>query len=233
MGLSIIGVLLFLKFKDKYPSPDLTMNEIRETYAICGIDISRYQTHIDWEKISQQINFVFIRASSGKQYTDTLFEEHYANANDFGIPTGAYHYFVFNVNGKEQAENFLKTIGNNSFELPLVIDVEEHPEYGPTAFNYQTTIKNLSDFIYTVEQRSGKEILIYTNSECYNKYIKRNFPNHKIWICSFKDENTLPPQWVFWQKTHTGKIDGIKGDVDLDVFNGNPKTWLTYLGEVN
>lgn len=233
MALSILGIFLFFKFKEKYPSPDLTMNEIMKTYAICGIDISRYQTHIDWEKVSLQLDFVFIRASSGKQYKDPLFEEHYANANDFGIPASAYHYFVFNVNGTEQAENFLETIGDNSFELPLVIDVEEHPKYGRSTFNYQSTIKNLSDFIYTVEKKSGKEILIYTNKECYNKYIKHHFPEHKIWICSFKDENILPPQWVFWQKTHTGKIDGIKGDVDIDVFNGNPDAWLTYIGEVN
>ncbi|MDD3281140.1 MAG: GH25 family lysozyme [Bacteroidales bacterium] len=233
LGILVVGVLLFLKFRDRHPSPYLTINEMLKTNTICGIDISRYQTYIQWEKVAPQIDFVFIRASSGSRYQDPYFEKHYADANDAGIPTGTYHYFVFNVNGKAQADNFLEAIENNYFELPLVIDVEEHPTYGPSSFNYQTTVKNLKDFIATVEKESGKEMMIYTNMECYHKYIKRYFPTHKLWICSFKGKESLPPQWVFWQKTHTGKVEGVKGHVDINVFNGNHDAWLNYIGKIN
>ncbi len=232
LGIMVIWFLLFLKFRNRYNSPDLDINNLREYNTICGIDISKYQARINWEKVASQIDFVYIRASSGSNYSDPLFEKHYANANDNEIPTGAYHYFVFNVSGIKQAENFLKNIGNNYFELPLVIDVEEHPKYGRSSFNYQTTIDNLKNFITTVENKTGNQLMIYTNKECYEKYIKPNFPTHRLWICSFQNKETLPPHWTFWQKTHTGKIDGINGFVDIDVFNGNRATWFEYIGKI-
>ena len=232
LGLFVIGSLLFIKFRNRIYSPDLNIKELKQTNLICGIDISKYQPHIDWDKVAQQIDFVFIRASSGSRYCDPMFEKHYNNAVDHEIPIGAYHYFVFNVDGKKQAENFLKNIGNNYFELPLVIDVEEHPKYGRSNFNYKTTINNLRDFINTVENKTGNTIMIYTNTECYEKYIQPNFPNHRLWICSFQSKEKLPVHWTFWQKTHTGEIEGIKGYVDINIFNGNRKTWYEYIGKI-
>ena len=119
IGLSLVGVLLFITFRERHFSPDFDIIELKKINTINGIDISRYQPHINWEKVAPQIDFVFIRASSGNKYIDPLFEEHYANAKNKNIPIGAYHYFIFHQNGLEQAKHFLHTLGNNEFELPL------------------------------------------------------------------------------------------------------------------
>lgn len=230
IGLSFVGVILFVSFRERNISPVFDIIELRKINTISGIDISRYQTHINWEKVAPQIDFVFIRATSGKKYVDPYFEDHYNNAKDNNIPLGVYHYFVFYQNGKEQAEHFLKTLGNNEFELPLVVDVEEHPTYGHASFNHKKMVDNLKSFIETVEKATKKKMIIYTNIECFNKYIKFNFPSHHLWICTFKGKQSLPSKWLFWQTTHTGKIRGIKGHVDINVFNGDCKTWESFIG---
>jgi lysozyme len=228
-GTLVIVILLVIKYKQADNSTLFTLNEIKTEDSICGIDISRYQPHINWEKVAPQIDFVFIRATSGRNYVDNLFDVHYMNAKNHDLPIGAYHYFVFNVNGKDQAVNFLNKVNDYEFDLPLVIDVEEHPKYGKPSFDYQTTINNLREFITKVEKETKTEVLIYTNTKGYERYIKRNFPNHSLWISSFKSKETHPSQWVFWQKTHTGKIDGTTDYVDINVFNGDEKTWNNYL----
>ena len=230
VGLSFVGVILFVSFRERHFSPNFDIIELKKINTINGIDISRYQAHINWEKVAPQIDFVFIRATSGKRYVDPLFEEHYSNAKDKNVPIGVYHYFIFHQNGLEQAQHFLQTLGNNEFELPLVVDVEEHPTYGPASFNQKKTVENLKSFIETVEKATKEKMIIYTNIECFDKYIKRNFPTQHLWICTFKGKQSLPSKWLFWQTTHTGKIRGIKGHVDINVFNGNRKAWESFIG---
>ena len=92
------------------------------------------------------------------------------------------------------------------------------------------TMKNLNFIIDNLQSR-GFKVMIYTNGNGYKKYVKdRPFVNVNLWLCSFKkpdDIAHIPHQ--LQQYSHHGRVDGINGDVDLDVFNGNEKQWEQWL----
>jgi lysozyme len=82
-----------------------------------------------------------------------------------------------------------------------------------------------------VESVVGGKIIIYTNLDSYNRFIKGEFVHNPIWICTFNKNPKLPDNrnWLFWQHAHNGKLAGINGNVDINTFNGDLRAWNTYL----
>ena len=97
---------------------------------------------------------------------------------------------------------------------------------------YERLKKQIKDFITEVEDATCKKLIIYTNLSTYNKLIKGDFKDHEVWICSFQKNTQLPDrQWLFWQHSHSGKLDGVPGLVDFNTFNGDETAWCEYAHE--
>ena len=93
--------------------------------SVIGVDISHYQGKVDFKKMEKQdIKFVFIKATEGAKYKDKMFEKNYQDAQKNEMCVGAYHFFSTKSGGKEQADNFIKTVGDLKGKLPPVVDVE-------------------------------------------------------------------------------------------------------------
>ena len=93
-----------------------------------GFDISKHKPEVDWERVrSQDIRFVFIKATQADDIVDPKFAEHWANARQAGILRGAYHFMDPNVDGKPQAKLFLSTVNLEPGDLPPVLDIERLP----------------------------------------------------------------------------------------------------------
>ena len=95
-------------------SPDLSK------FPVKGIDISRYQGDIDWDVLSKEdhVQFAFIKATEGSTYQDDLFTQNWEAAETAGVFVGAYHFFRFESDGKEQADNFIATVPKLENTLP-------------------------------------------------------------------------------------------------------------------
>lgn len=200
----------------------------KEGYPITGIDISSHTGKIDFDKIKDHdIDFVFFKSTEGEDFTDKQFEENYKGLKQIDIPIGVYHFFRFNKSGISQASNFLSAVGNKQFELPFVLDIEEWRNH--TTKTSDEVIKEIAVFINEIENRTGKKIIIYTNENGYNKYLKDNFNKYDIWICSFNEKPNIDRKWIFWQHSHKGKFDFAKGWVDINTFNGNKEDFENYL----
>lgn len=197
-------------------------------YLIWGIDISAHTGQINWEVVKEHnIDFIYVKASEGATRKDKRFQENAKGARNAGIPVGAYHFFNFNRDGHRQADNFLSTIKDFEFDLPPVVDVEE---WGNVVRRPKKQIvDDLVEFVKMVERETGKKVLIYTNKDTYKHYIKDNFPDHDIWICSFDHTPKIDKRWTFWQYHHHGRLKGIQGKVDFNVFYGNTLEWKDYL----
>lgn len=198
-----------------------------ERYPVRGIDISRHNGNIDFEKVKNNgIDFVFIKASEGTTHQDTLFSTNFREARKAGLKTGAYHFFRFDKDGVDQALNFLSVVGPHYPELGLVIDVEKtgNPSNVPTE-DVKRRLQSMVEYMNLL----GHRIMIYTNFEGYYDYIEEILPGYPLWICRFK-ENPINAEWTFWQYDHHGKIDGVKGDVDLNAFCGSRADWERFLG---
>jgi lysozyme len=224
---TVVGFIgLFLVYKTFFVPIGIDIDKKR--YPVTGIDISEHTGEIDFKKLkAQNIDFAYVKATEGGDYTDKKFYLNYKGFKAQAIPVGAYHFFRFNKSGKEQAANFLSTIDQRRFELPLVLDVEE---WGNTGQSKKEQVHNeIAVFIDEVERNTSDEILIYTNESGFKKYISGRFDDKDIWICSFNNPPNIPVKWLFWQHSHKGKVDGAQGFVDINTFNGSRAEWMDFL----
>jgi lysozyme len=196
----------------------------RSEFPIQGIDVSRHQGAIDWSRISpREVQFVYIKATEGGDFRDDRFTANWKASHTAGLRRGAYHYFTFKSPGSRQAENFIATVPVDPEALPPAVDVEYYGNSGdhPTVANFQ---RELSAFITKVRAHYGTEPVIYAAREFQNHYLA-GFPQPRIW---FRAVVASPrfyklSTWTFWQFTEKGRIPGVTGFVDRNVFHGTPE----------
>jgi lysozyme len=202
----------------------------KKRYPVNGFDVSRHTGKIDFKKFKSAfpgpVDFVYIKATEGKNFVDKNFSTNYKNVRKNRIPVGAYNFFNFNVSGTKQADNFLKAIRGKKFDLPLVVDVEEWGNRPP--FDEAVIVKEIAAFVKTVEKCVNTRMVFYSNESSYRRYLEGRFDN-PIWICSFKPNPKIDKKWLFWQHSHRGKFAGAEGWVVLNTFNGSRQEWESYL----
>lgn len=222
----VLGLIIYKIF---FQPDTFQVNKLK--YPIFGIDVSKHNGKINWEKLKdEKLDFVFIKATEGKTRLDPTYQYNLKGAKSINVRVGAYHFFKFNRDGADQARNFLSRVNLSSLNFAPILDVEESGNY-TNRNNPKLVIKEIRKFINYVEARSSRKVIIYTNGHEYNKYIKNNFNNNPLWICSLDEVPPIDREWKFWQYAHKGEIDGIKGWVDLNTFNGSRNDWNDYIGK--
>ncbi len=180
-----------------------------------GIDVSNHQGNINWKDVDQNlVNFVFIKATEGTTFTDKSFSKNWEDSKKAGFLRGAYHYFTITSDGKQQAEHFINTVPKEKNTLPPVIDIEEVGE------DQAKLIVELREYAEIIENHYGVKPIFYVNKKTYELYIRDYFKEHIIWYAVYGSE---PPvdTWTIWQYTDSGKVNGIEGPVDFNIFKGN------------
>ena len=196
-------------------------------YTIRGLDVSHHQGAIDWRTVrNEDVDFVFIKATEGVDWIDPRFDENWSGAEAAGIARGAYHFFRFCKPGEEQAAHFLATVPPESDTLPPAVDVEYTGNCGRRS-STEAIRGELETFIEIVSDAYGRIPLIYADSDAYGRIIAGHFEDVPLWIPTLGDEPSLDNDrdWTFWQHDHLGQIDGIRGQVDLNVFAGSRWTF--------
>lgn len=185
-----------------------------------GIDLSTFQKNVDYSKLKKQgIEFAIIRAGYGKDKSqkDEMFEKHYKGLKKAGIKVGAYLYsYCSNVdNSILEAKNCLSFIKGKDFELPIFYDLEDRitkvlgkEKITQIAINFCEEIK-----------KNGYIPGIYANLDWFTNYIDINKVNqYKIWLAQWEvSKPTAKFNYDYWQYTSEGKIEGISGNVDLNI----------------
>jgi lysozyme len=196
-------------------------------HPVRGIDVSHFTGKVDFARLQEQnMKFAYLRATYGLK-TDKRFEKNYENARRAEMPLGAYHYLRFELDGLKQAQHYLKKVKGKKLELPHVLDVEE---WGNSFLsNRGHVVENIRKFITEVEKKTGTTVMIYTNESGYRKYIQNEFEEQPLWICSFNNPPNIEAEWLFWQHSHIGRMDGAEGWLDYNVFNGNERKWKRFL----
>lgn len=208
----ILAVVAFLLLR---PSPT-SADPSEKDYPVRGVDISAHNGQVDFRRLATAVDFVFIKVSEGATWNDRGFDENYRKAREAGLKVGAYHFFRYDRPGVPQAINVYNALWHKQLDLPLAIDVEDTGN--AAGVDDETINQRLHDMVRFLENR-GIKLMFYTNKRGYRQYVSRDFSIYPLWICSFTDP-PVKAKWTFWQFTHSGRVPGIKGDVDLDVFNG-------------
>ncbi|CAN0586339.1 unnamed protein product, partial [Ectocarpus sp. 12 AP-2014] len=142
------------------------------------------------------------------------------------IPRGAYHFYYFCRSAEEQARWFIQNVPKDPQALPPVLDMEWNP-FSPTCATRPPAAVVRSEaerFIRMIELHYGKRPIIYTAPDFYEDTLIGRLRRADFWLRSVAGEPHLvyPGQrWTIWQYTGTGSVPGVKGPVDINVFNGS------------
>lgn len=202
-----------------------------KNYPVQGIDVSHHQQTIDWGRLNKQsVQFAFIKATEGGNHKDSMFQENWREAIHHNIPVAAYHFFTFCKDGEEQARNYIHYVPKDSIDLPPVIDLE----YGGNCAiqnRKEDLISEIAKYLEIIEDHYQRKVIIYTTNEFYRNYLKHQFPDNPVWIRDILSEPNLPDgrDWLFWQFTNRGKLEGINTPVDLNTFNGSKEDFKKLL----
>ena len=203
---------------------------VNEKTNTIGVDVSSYQANVDMKALKQQdIEFVYIKASEGSKHQDSKFAENWNNANEAGLPSGAYHFFSYDSPGKSQAENFISVVGTNlKGRMIPVVDVEYYGDKEENPPAKEDVVRELSAYLEAVEAQYGVKPMIYTRSDIYEKYLEGTFETYLYWISSLYTplKWNYHGDWVLWQYLNRGVLDGYEGGekyIDLNVLNKDKK----------
>lgn len=208
---------------------DGSLEYIRDGQVISykGIDVSKHQGEIDWAKVAADgIEFAFIRVGNrgygtGAIVEDAQFEANIKGAISNGIQVGVY-FFSQAINeeeAREEAAFVLEKIAPYKVQCPVVIDVEKvsDSEARMNQISLEQRTVNTLVFLETVEA-AGYEVMLYHNMEMGTLMLDmEKFEDYSKWFAYYNKEIYYPYAFDVWQYSDKGKVDGIAGDVDLNI----------------
>lgn len=192
-----------------------------------GIDVSKYQGDIDWERVKADgVEYAFIRLGirgygTGKIVLDEKFVENVEGAKAAGVKVGVYFFTqaVTVEEAIEEAEFVLEQIAPYQIEYPVVFDVEKVSDstarMNQISVEERTTItKAFCDRI----QEAGYDTLIYGNMEMFSVLLNfKELESYDKWYAYYDSSIYFPYDYEIWQYSDKGTVDGIEGDVDLNI----------------
>lgn len=186
-----------------------------------GIDVSYYQEAIQWKRVRKAgVLFAFIRVSDGSTFPDPRFAQNWQGAGKVGLLRGAYQYFRPEESAVAQADLLITALGRDRGELPPVLDVEDAGGRSPKQIS-----RAIEQWVARVREKLGVEPILYTGPDFWKTRVgNADHTTQPLWLAHYtQDCPTVPAPWTtwtFWQYTDRGKVPGIVGPVDLDVFAG-------------
>lgn len=192
--------------------------------TVAGIDVSRWQGDIDWDAVAGSgLDFAITRIGDGL-YEDPTFPGNYEAIAARGMVRGSYQFFRPVRDAIEQADIVIRYLGRlGPGDLPAVIDVENTPgDALPSRAVMQAQVRAWID---RVREGTGKTPMIYTGSYFWDDNVgSTEFAEHPLWIAHWGVRCArLPAGWTSWtfhQTSDSGRVPGISGNVDTDLFDG-------------
>lgn len=196
-----------------------------EGYEIHGIDISHYQGQIDWDELRNgmisgcPLRFVIIKSTEGDKRIDENFYDNFQAAREYGFIRGAYHFWNNKSTPRDQAYFFLSKVHLENGDLPPVLDIE----HKPAERSVEDFQRDVLTWLHIVEDRYHVKPIIYTYYKFKQNYLSAPvFDDYPYWIAHYYvDKVEYKGPWKFWQHTDAGRLPGIRGYVDFNIYNGS------------
>lgn len=187
-----------------------------------GIDVSAWQGIIDFNKVKKSgYEFVIIKAGGNDDsfYIDSRFESNYTNAKKAGLKVGAYYFVDSNfcaTNATKIADVFYNIVKNKTFDFPLFIDVETTP-----ASARATVTTGINIFCNYLRKKGYKSGVYASAVSGFVDRIDVKYLNPCVykWVASYSYKPTDVGKnngYCIWQKSSTGRVNGINGNVDIN-----------------
>ena len=179
------------------------------------------------------VSFVYIKSTEGVTVRNRYYRADYLQARRRGIPVGAYHFFSLRSDASAQARHFVRHSLFRSGDLPPVLDVEPTDSQIRAIGGPEELFRRVRQWMSIVRSRTGVKPVLYVSQEFVRKYLdmapdlKRDY---NVWIARY-GEYKPDIKLLFWQLSPDGRVSGIRGDVDINVFNGYAGLFRRFLDE--
>lgn len=191
-----------------------------------GIDVSEHQAQADWERVKAAgIDFVFIRVggrgtTEGGLYLDSMTKHHYEGAKKAGLQVGMYFFSqaITVEEAKEEAAFVLKHMTDYELDLPLVYDWEWGGNGSRTTNMTKELLTDITEAFCQAISHAGYLPMIYFNeSQGLEQLDLQQLGTYPFWLAMYDGGMDFPHTVDYWQYTPSGTVDGIEGNVDLNI----------------
>ena len=187
-----------------------------------GLDVSGWQGNIDFTKIKEAgVEFIIIKVggtvgTNKDYYVDSKFLQNIKAANELGIDVGLYFYSY--ASSEEEAKNdalwLLEQIKGYEVNLPIAFDWENRDSFNNYHLSFYSLTNMANAFLKEIEN-AGYQGMLYSSKI----YLERLWlpVDYQIWLAHYTKKTNYQGDYTFWQICNDGQIEGIDGDVDIDI----------------
>lgn len=205
-------------------SIDKVIKEKKNENTMIGIDISRWQETIDFNKVKEAgVEFVIMRMGINSDIDkdlsmDSYFENNIKMAKEAGLKVGVYIYTaaIDNERALEHAKWMVEKLNGETLDFPVAYDWENWSKFR----KYGISIHDLDEAFNTFAKYlkdNGYDTMLYS-SKFYLENIWTNKNNYPVWLAHYTNNTDYKGDYILWQMSNVGRVNGINGDVDIDIF---------------
>ena len=220
--------------ENPYGRLDFQYNQ--NNYLLCqrqdsfpGVDVSAFQGQIDWQKVADSgIEFAIVRlgyrgyGKAGKMVEDEYARQNLEGAREAGLAVGAYFFSqALSIDEvDEEIEFLLNILGDFQLDMPLILDWEQVGVEGARTANMDArTLTNMQVHFCQTMSAKGYQPMVYFNWYQSSKLLYLSeLEAYPFWLALYQDRMTYPYRVEMWQYTDQGKVPGIQGNVDINVY---------------
>ncbi len=219
-----------LKVKDKvsYTESESTFDNAISKYkndnTMLGIDVSKWQGDIDWEKVANAgVEFAILRMGyqngfDGEVLLDPYFEKNVEGCSKNNIPISVYFssYSKTVDEAKSQADWICEKLKEYNYtNINIAFDWENWKNFNTLSICLND-LNNMADSFMDECVNLGYKTMLY-GSKTYLEYFWKNNKNYPVWLANYVSETSYEGEYKIWQFTEKGSVNGIKGDVDINI----------------
>ncbi len=201
------------------------IDKYKNENTLIGIDVSVWQGDINFSKVKKDgVEAALIRlgygpTSEGKIKLDSKFKANLKGFKEQKIPVGVYFYSYAKTKEDviKQAEFIVKHLNGTELELPIAFDWENWKSFN----NYNVSFKDLNDLYLTFSselEKHGYKTMLYSSAYYLNKIWDTH---NNTWLAYYTSNNDFKKEYMIWQASSRGKVSGISGHVDVNIFYMN------------
>lgn len=196
--------------------------------SVTGIDISSYQGQVDFEAVKASgVDFVIIRLAyrgyeTGRIVFDKMAFENLEGAAAAGLDIGVYFFSqaITPEEAEEEAYFVLEAIKDYDLAMPIVYDWESvsDPDARTADMDRETLTKCCKAFLETIHGAGYRSMLYFNRRQAQYHMDISALKDYEFWLAAYTDRMDFPYKINMWQYTNTGRVPGIEGDVDINVY---------------
>jgi len=183
-----------------------------------GIDVSVHNGAVNWNQVKADgVQFAILRAGYGREayQKDQRFEEYYRNAKAVGMPVGSYWYsYATSVEeAKIEAQVCISILQGKQFEYPIYFDLEEQKAFAAGKANCSEMVRAFCGEL----EKAGYFAGLYMSRSPFNSYMEDDIKTrYALWLAEYGSQLNYSGAVGMWQKSSTGRVSGISGNVDMN-----------------